>query len=82
MAEVSAIPYISVITTSIMWFGLIIMICLLKNFFVQGVSLAVAEWLLRLSSPEHQQKVCRWLANGDEVMAYLQALSEKENKKS
>lgn len=80
MTEISAGPYLGVITTAIMWFGLVIVICLLKNFFVQGVSLAVAEWLLKLADNDHKEKVCRWLSNGDQVLAYLKILEEKKPK--
>lgn len=74
---INAGPYVGVIGQLIMWTGLIVVLAMFKGFVVQGLSLAMAEFLVRNTSEEVQEKVCRWLVNSDQVEAYLKQIKEK-----
>ena len=76
-ASIDAGPFIGVISQIIMWVGLLTALGVLKGFIVQGLSLAMAEFLIRAPSEEVLEKVCRWLVRGDQVKDYLKQIKDR-----
>lgn len=71
-------PYVGILGAIIMWFGLIICLCILKGFVVQGTALAIAEWLLKVSDKTSQERICRWLGDPDRIMGYLEEIRQRQ----
>jgi len=69
--------WISVIGAIIGWTGFIIVISMLKDFLSRGFSWALGEFLLKESSYETIEKLVRWFAKGDEVLACLNEIRAK-----
>lgn len=78
---ISAGPWLGVISAIIMWTGFIIVLSMLKSFISQGVSMAVAEFMLRIEKDQStREKICRWFANGREIESVLQQIYSKMKK--
>ncbi len=76
-----ATPYVGVIGAIIMWCGFIIVLSMIKGWIVQGVSIAIGELLMKSSSPEMQEKICRWLGDKDRLLEYLRLIEEQGRSK-
>jgi len=72
-------PWVSVIGAIVMWTGFVITLAMLKNVIAHGVSLAVAEFLIRTENEVLTEKICRWLPKGDQVVNYMRQMDEKRN---
>ena len=57
--------------------ALIVVLSILKGFIVQGVSIAVVEWLLKMSDTDSQYRALRWFADGKQMMKALEEIKEK-----
>ncbi len=79
LAESGAV-YVGVLTTIIMWFGLIICLSMLKGFIHYGANVAIAEWLLKSTNDQTREKLCRWLGDSNEIAEYLHRIDEKLDK--
>lgn len=77
--DIDATPFLGVIGTIIMWFGLILTISIIKGFIVQGSAIAISEWLLKISDKDSQERICRWLGDKEKILAHLQEIQAKEN---
>lgn len=76
---VNAAPYVGILGHIIMWSGLIICLCIIKGFVVQGTALAIAEWLLKVSDKGSQERICRWMGDSERVMGYLEEIRDKQS---
>ncbi len=72
-------PFLGIIGSIIMWFGLILTISIIKGFIVQGSAIAISEWLLKISDNDSQERICRWLGDKEKILAHLRAIQAKEN---
>ena len=75
----SAKPFIGLISQIIMWGGLIFVLSMFKSFISQGLSMALAEWLLKVNDNDLREKVCRWLGDKGAVIEHLKNI-EAQNK--
>ena len=73
-----ATPYVGIVGAVIMWFGVIVCLCIIKSFIVQGTALAISEWLLKVSDKTSQERICRWLGDPDRIMGYLEEIRAKQ----
>jgi hypothetical protein len=73
-----ASPYVGILGAIVMWFGLIICLCLIKGFIVQGTAMALAEFLLKLPDNSGQERICRWLGDSGRIMDYLKEIEPKQ----
>jgi len=78
MMEIDATPYIGILGSIIMWFGLIFTLMMIKGFVVQGAAMAIAEWLLKIGDEDSQERVCRWLGDKDRILQQLREIKEKQ----
>ena len=78
---VSAAPFVGIIAQIIMWFGLIIVLSIMKGWIVQGTAITIGEWLMRSTSNESRERVCRWLGDKEHVLNYLHSIDEKTGHK-
>ena len=77
MEVASAVPFIGVISSLIMWIGLIFVLTMFRGFISNGVSLAIAEWLLKVNDDSVREKVCRWLGDKDTIIEHLKSIEEQ-----
>jgi len=77
--EIDPTPYLGVVGAIIMWFGLIFVISIIKGFIVQGTSIAISEWLLKVGDENSQERICRWLGDKEKILAHLKEIKAKEN---
>jgi len=81
---VQAIPDLSVITPIVylclQGLILIIIISMFKGFITHGISIAVAEWLLKMSDNDSQHRVVRWFANGEKIEELLTEIRDRTTK--
>lgn len=59
-----------------MWFGLIIVLSIIKGWIVQGTSIAISEWLIKNSSNDIRERVCRWLGDKEQILDYLDRIDK------
>jgi hypothetical protein len=78
-AAIDPAPFLSIVGSIIMWFGLILTVSLIKGFIVQGSAIAISEWLLKISDVDSQERICRWLGDKEKILAHLQEIRDKEN---
>jgi hypothetical protein len=78
--EIDAAPYVGIIGSIIMWFGLIFTLLVIKGFIVQGSAMAIAEWLLKIGDEDSQERVCRWLGDKDRIIQHLRKIQETQEK--
>ena len=79
---VSMVPWIRVISVLIGWTFFIIVLSMFKNFFTQGFSMALADFLLKNCTEDQRVKLLRWLADGDLIIEHLKKYEDLlENKK-
>ena len=76
--EFDATPYVGLISTIVMWFGLIFTLLLMKGFVVQGAAMAIGEWLLKIGDEESQERICRWLGDKARIRQYLKEIKAKQ----
>lgn len=55
----------------------LIALAMCRGFVVRGISLAIAEYLLRLDDEEKISWMCRWFGNGKEISEYLLEIKNK-----
>ena len=80
MEELTSVrPFIGVISQLIMWGGLIFVLSMFRSFISQGLSMALAEWLLNIADDGLREKVCRWLGDKGVVIEHLKNI-EAQNK--
>lgn len=77
--DIDPAPYLRIVGAIIMWFGLILTICIMKGFIVHGTAIAISEWLLKISDDDSQERICRWLGDKEKILAHLQEIKVKEN---
>ena len=70
-------PIVSVITLAIGCGTLLIALSMLKGFITHGISVAIAEFFLRNRDLDQVEAMCRWFANGEEIMEYVKQVKEK-----
>ena len=57
------------IVGKVITFGfLIIILNMFKNFIARGVSMALAEWFLKVADEDQVEKMVRWFGNSDVVL--------------
>lgn len=78
--EIDAGPYIGLITTIVMWFGLIFTLLVIKGFIVQGSAMAIGEWLLKIGDDDSRERICRWLGDRERICQYLKEIKAKQDK--
>ena len=69
-------PFVSVISGVIFWIFFLISLGMLKNFIAYGISIAVAEILMK-SDTEMREKIVRWLAEDDKIIEHLENIDKK-----
>jgi len=74
-------PWIGVISQVIGWTFFIIVLLTLKSFFSYGLSIVIAEAMIKVFDDSKVEKLCRWFANGKEVLAAVREVKEKTSKK-
>jgi len=74
---VSAAPFVGIIGQIIMWFGLIVVLSIIKGWIVQGAAIAISEWLMNTNSEKSRERACRWLGDKNQVVEYLKKIDEK-----
>lgn len=77
--DVDPAPFLGIIGSIIMWFGLILTISMIKGMIVQGSAIAISEWLLKISDEDSRERICRWLGDKEKILAHLQRIEAKEN---
>ena len=70
-----------IISTFFVGIILIVVLSMLKSFITQAISIAVTEWLLKMSDEMSQLKITRWFANGDQIQELLNEINTKLDKK-
>lgn len=75
-------PIVSLVTYSIGCGTLLIALGMLRGFIVKGISIAIAEFFIRTKDEEQMQRMCRWFANGDEILEYCEDIKEKMKKEN
>lgn len=69
---VNAAPYLGIIAQIIMWFGLIIVLSMMKGWIVQGTSMAISDWILKHA--EARERACRWLGDKGQILEILKKI--------
>jgi len=64
------------------WTFFLITLSIFKGFIVNGVSIAITEFLLKCNCDETREKVARWLGNSEEILAHIEELRAKIDKKA
>ena len=78
MEELTSVgPFIGVISQIVMWGGLIFVLSMFRSFISNGISIAIAEWMLKLSDDGLREKVCRWLGDKDTIIEHLKSIEEQ-----
>ena len=72
-------PFLRIIGSVIMWFGLIWTLSIIKGFIVHGAAIAISEWLLKIANTDSQERICRWLGDKERILQHLQEIENKEN---
>ena len=65
------------LSTLIVGLFLVVILAMLKSFITHGISIAVTEWLLKMSDVDQQGKVTRWFANGEQIQEHLKTIRLK-----
>ncbi len=60
----------------IFWIGFIVVLSMLRRFICYGISIGAAE-VLKGANLSVQERMCKWFANGDELLEELQLQKEK-----
>ena len=60
----------------IFWIGFIVVLSMLRRFICYGISIGAAE-VLKGANLSVQERMCKWFANGDELLEELQHQKEK-----
>lgn len=76
--EIDATPFVGVITSIIMWFGLIFTLLVIRGFIVQGTAMAIAEWLLKIGDESSQERICRWMGDKEQIIQQLRKIKEAQ----
>lgn len=63
----------------IFWIGFIVVLSMLRRFVCYGISVGAAE-VLKGAKEEVQERMCKWFADGDEILDELRLMREKEEK--
>jgi len=58
----------------------LIALAMIRGFIVRGISMSIAEFMLKAKDREQTQQLCRWFGNGDEIEEYLKDIKEKMSK--
>ena len=72
---INAAPYVGVITSLVMWFGMAVVIGMFAKYIVRGVAMAVTETLL--TSGDSAERIARWFTSSNEVLICMKHLIEK-----
>lgn len=67
--------FVTPITYVIGFLGLIIVLSMLKGYIVNGVALAITEFLLK-AGEDQRLMVCRWFGNGDQILSTLKDIEK------
>jgi len=73
-------PVVSLIGHAITAGAFLIALSMLRGFIIHGISLAIAEFFIRAKDEEQMQRMCRWFAEGDEILEHLKEIREKQKK--
>ncbi|MHA2279850.1 MAG: hypothetical protein ACXAC5_03110 [Promethearchaeota archaeon] len=76
--EFDASPYVGIIGSIVMWFGLIFTLLVIKGFIVQGTAMAISEWLLKIADEDSQERVCRWLGDKQMILQRLKEIKARQ----
>jgi len=71
---------VSLVTYTLTCGTFLIALAMIRGFVVRGISLSIAEFILRSRDDEQTQKLCRWFGNGEEIAEYLKDIKEKMSK--
>lgn len=74
-----ATPFLRIIGSIIMWFGLIWTLSIMKGYIIHGTAIAISEWLLKLADTGSQERICRWLGDKERILQHLQEIQDKES---
>ena len=74
-------PFIGIISQLITWVCFLFAIAMFKNFFSNGLSIAIGEFLINNVSDETRDKIVRWFGNEEIVLEYLKRIDERGAKK-
>ncbi len=74
---IDAAPFLGLLGTIVMWFGLMMCLLIIRGFIVQGTSMAISEFLLKIADDDARERVCRWLGDKDRILGYLSDIAEK-----
>ncbi len=75
----SMAPILGLVSQVVFLIGIIVVISMLKNLIAHGVSLAIADWLMKHADDSWRERVCRWLADKGEILDYLKKI-EAQNR--
>ena len=70
-------PFVGILGQLITWSFFLVALAMFKNFITHGLSLAIAEFLLKIDDDRVRDKMCRWFVNGELVLERLKMLDEK-----
>ena len=74
---VSMTPWISVISQCIGWTFFLIAASMFKNFISHGLSIAIAEYLLKYGDEGVREKMLKWFADPEVIVEHLKSIEEK-----
>ena len=70
-------PFVGILGQLIGWSFFLVALAMFKNFISHGLSLAIAEFLLKIDDDRVRDKMCRWFANGETILTTLKELDNK-----
>jgi len=76
----SMAPWVGVIGSCLGWIFFLFALGMIKSFISHGVSIAIADFLLKNSGDETREKMIRWLGNKDEILAEIKRIRELQEK--
>lgn len=69
-------PWIGVIASIITWTFFLVALAMLKAFITRGISIAVAELMVK-SDSETAQKIARWFSREEDILEVVEEMREK-----
>lgn len=69
--------WMGVISQIIGWTFFVVILCIMKNYFAYGLSIAVSEFLIKNINEEKCRKIARWFVNGEQILECLEEIKGK-----
>ena len=71
---------VKLVGTVVFWIGFVVILSMLRRFICYGISVGAAE-VLKGANESIQERMCKWFANGDEILDELRLTKEKNDNK-